>query len=120
MQNDPNIPAQIETAITPVLVAQGYELVLLEMQPRSKVLRLFIDKPGGVSLDDCTKVSRLVSDVLDGEGISERIPGTFNLEVSSPGLDRPLVRPADFQRFVGKKVNVTTKLPVDGRRKFGG
>ncbi len=115
-----DIITQVETAVVPVLSAHGYELVLTEYVPRSRILRLFIDRQGGVSIDDCTRVSHLVSDVLDGEGLSDRISGSYNLEVSSPGLDRPLVKPADFQKYVGKKVNVQTRLPVDGRRKFGG
>ncbi|MBI5510283.1 MAG: ribosome maturation factor RimP [Deltaproteobacteria bacterium] len=103
-----------------MLERQGYELVLLELVPRSQVLRLFVDHPDGVTLDDCTGVSRVVSDMLDAEGYSDRFRGRFTLEVSSPGLDRPLVKPAHFQRFVGQKARLVTKLPQAGRRNFQG
>jgi ribosome maturation factor RimP len=110
----------VERAVLPLLSRQGYELVLVEYIPRQKTLRLFIDREGGVSIDDCSKVSRLVSDVLDAEGISDSIQGHYNLEVSSPGLDRPLVKPGDFQKFVGREAKVETKEPIDGRRRFAG
>lgn len=118
MHGSMDIAAQVEAAVTPLLARQGFELVLLEYIPRQKVLRLFIDQPSGVTIDDCSKVSRLVSDMLDAEGLSERIEGHYNLEVSSPGLDRPLVKPADFQRFVGKRVNIQTREMVQNRKKF--
>lgn len=120
----------IERAILPVLARDGYELVLTEFSSRSKVLRLFIDKEAGaevtvdgssgVTLEDCQRVSRLVSDMMDAEGISDGIDGRFTLEVSSPGLDRPLVKPKDFQRFVGRQVKVDTREMIEGRRKFSG
>ena len=110
----------VEQALAPLLVHQGYELVLLELIPAGHVLRLYVDHPKGVSLDDCTSISRLVGDMLDAEGYSDRISGRYTLEVSSPGLDRPLVKPAHFQRFVGKKAHVVTKTPQEGRRNFKG
>jgi ribosome maturation factor RimP len=120
----------IERAILPVLARDGYDLVLTEYVPRAKVLRLYIDKEAGaevsadgasgISLDDCQRVSRLVSDVMDAEGLSDGIDGRFTLEVSSPGLDRPLVKPKDFQRFVGRKVQLSTREMLEGRRKFSG
>lgn len=120
----------VERAILPVLARDGYDLVLLEYVPRAKVLRLYIDKElenketaiagSNVSLDDCQRVSRIVSDVMDAEGLSDGIDGRFTLEVSSPGLDRPLVKPKDFKRFVGRKVQLTTREVLDGRRKFAG
>ena len=103
-----------------MLARDGYEVVLIEFVPRQRILRLYVDHTGGVSLDDCVRISHLVGDVLDGEGISERIPGPYHLEVSSPGLDRPLVRPRDFQRFVGRRVQVTTRDLVTGRKRFQG
>ena len=96
------------------------ELVLAEYVSGQGVLRLFIDKEGGVTLDDCATVSRLVGDLLDAEGLSDAIDGRYRLEVSSPGLDRPLVKPEHFQRFVGSRAKLTTKLPHDGRRRFEG
>ncbi len=104
----------------PVLERDGFELVLCEYVPRQKVLRLFIDTARGVTVDDCADVSRLVSDLLDAEGISDHIDGRFHLEVSSPGLDRPLCKPRDFQRFVGKRAQVTTSALIEGRRNFAG
>ncbi len=112
-----DIPTQVEQAVTPVLAAAGYELVLIEYVPRGAVLRLYIDREGGVTVDDCAKVSQTVGDLLDAEGISDRIPGRYHLEVSSPGLDRPLVKPRAFQRFAGQEVTVTTREPLAGGRK---
>ena len=112
-----NIPSQVEQAVAPVLARDGYELVLCEYVPRSAILRLFIDREGGVTIDDCSRVSQIVGDLLDAEGISDRIPGRYHLEVSSPGLDRPLVRPRDFQRFAGHEITVTTREPLEGGRK---
>lgn len=118
----------IERAILPVLARDSYDVVLIEYVPRAKILRLYIDRQApdagthdsGISLDDCQRVSRIVSDVMDAEGLSDGIDGRFTLEVSSPGLDRPLVKPKDFKRFVGRKVQLTTRDMVDGRRKFSG
>lgn len=94
----------------------GYELVDLEMTNHGRLLRLFIDKPGGVNIDDCTLVSnhltRLLAVELDYD--YER------LEVSSPGLDRPLNNEADFKRFVGERAQVRLRIPQAGRRKFVG
>ena len=115
-----NVIDQIHSLIEPVLKVQGYELVLAEHVSGQGVLRLFIDKEGGVTLDDCATVSRLVGDLLDAEGLSDAIDGRYRLEVSSPGLDRPLVKPEHFQRFVGSRAKLTTKLPHDGRRRFEG
>lgn len=114
--------------VRPLLGREGFDLVLVEYVPRSRILRLYIDREdaaGGaesdsVTIDDCSSVSRLVSDVLDGEGISDQIDGRYTLEVSSPGLDRPLTRPKDFQRFEGNEVKVSTLEPLDGRKRFRG
>jgi ribosome maturation factor RimP len=114
------IVAEVERAIVPVLSRQGYELYFAEYVPRQKVLRLYIDSDKGVGIDDCQRVSRLVGDVMDAEGIADRIDGRFNLEVSSPGLDRLLVKPAHFQKYVSRRVQVATFDPIEGRRKFPG
>ena len=79
------------------------------------VLRVFIDKPGGVTLDDCSSISRELGTLLDVEDI---IPRSYVLEVSSPGLDRPLIKEKDFVNAAGKKINLKTKFPVEGRRNF--
>lgn len=120
MSQPQGLVERVETAILPLLEHEGYELVLLEYVPRGRVLRLYIDHANGVSLDDCSRVSRIVSDLMDGEGLTDAFEDRFTLEVSSPGLDRPLVRPKDFQRFVGRKVKLTTREALEGRRKFSG
>lgn len=116
---------RLESAIMPLLEANGYELVLLEYAGRARTLRLYVDSPAGINLDDCSRVSHLVSDLLDAEGVVDGaggISGRYTLEVSSPGLDRPLVKPKDFQRYVGRLVVVSTRQPVslDGRKKCHG
>jgi ribosome maturation factor RimP len=102
----------------------GYELVDAELSNRGKMLRIFIDKPaagaekagaGGVTVDDCGRVSNQVTRVLEVEGIDYD-----RLEVSSPGLDRPLKKEADFARFAGEQARLTLRLPLEGRRKFTG
>ena len=102
----------------PILESLGMELVDIEFvrAGRDSVLRLFIDKEGGVTLDDCADVSRELSAILDVEDV---IPGHYSLEVSSPGLDRPLKKPADYERFVGRLVKVRTyeALPDDAGNK---
>lgn len=105
--------------IEPVVVALGYELVALEYRrgARSSLLRLYIDREGGVGLDDCTRVSHQVSAVLD---VEEPIAGPYTLEVSSPGLDRLLAKPADFERFAGQWVKVRLHGLLEGRRKIVG
>jgi len=121
------IIAAIEPRVAPLLEAEGFELILLEFAPRGKILRFYIDHQnpdaGGVTLDDCTRVTHLIGDFLDGEGLSETIDGGFTLEVSSPGLDRPLVRPRHFIRFVGSEAQIVThrdEAQEGGRRKFSG
>ena len=84
---------------------------------RSGVLRIYIDRPEGVTLDDCQKVSQQLSAVLD---VEDPIPGAYTLEVSSPGLDRPLRKPADFRQRLGQRVRIELLLPLNGRRRFTG
>jgi ribosome maturation factor RimP len=114
---------KLQQLIEPVVTGQGYELVDLEFKSElgGWVLRVFIDKPkveGGVGLDDCASVSRELSAVLDVEDV---IPQHYSLEVSSPGINRPLKKEADFARFVGKKAKIRTRHPVgESRRNFSG
>jgi ribosome maturation factor RimP len=96
----------------------GYELVDVEQSPRGRVLRLFIDKPdkpGGVDVDDCALVSNQLSRLLAVENVDYD-----RLEVSSPGLDRVLKKPADYARFAGNEINLKLRLPMGGRRNFSG
>ncbi|MBE3597993.1 MAG: ribosome maturation factor RimP [Limnochordaceae bacterium] len=97
----------------------GIEVVDVEFQPgpRGRVLRVFIDKPGGVSVEDCRAVSVPLSGALDR---LDPIPGPYRLEVSSPGVERPLRKAEDFERFAGREVEVHTYGPVEGRRHFTG
>ena len=105
--------------LEPHLAEQGYELVELEFarQGRHGVLRLFVDREGGVTLDHCQALSQLVSPILDA---ADFIDGSYMLEVSSPGIDRPLRKPEDFQRFAGERVKLKTETPVEGRKRFRG
>jgi len=110
---------RLKSMLEPVVEALGYELVLLEFNPHggSATLRLFIDAPGGITLGDCESVSREVEGLLD---VEDPIPQNYRLEVSSPGLDRPLVKPAHYERFAGSSAKVQLVAPRDGRRKFQG
>ncbi len=113
------IEQKVGELVEPLTDYNGLELVLVEFVkgPRGNILRLVIDKQGGVTLDDCSRLSRVVSDLLD---VHDPVPGSYNLEVSSPGINRPLVKAEDYERFSGQKVFVRTSEPVDGRRKFKG
>ena len=103
---------QIETLILPILDDLGYELVDLQLQQDGKqlALRIFVDKPAGITLDDCVEVSREVSAILE---VEDPIRSAYRLEVSSPGLDRPLKKATDFERFAGKKVRLKSKNLID-------
>lgn len=104
----------------PLLQEQGYDLVEVELahQGSAPLLRIFVDKiDGGITLDDCTKVARMLDPVLDA---MEALPEQYFLEVSSPGIARPLRKAADFARFAGEAVKVVTQGPVEGRKKFAG
>jgi len=106
----------LEKAVEPVVNGMGFELVDVQASNGGRLLRLFIDKPGGVGLEDCAAVSRQLSRVLEVEGIDYE-----RLEVSSPGLDRPLRKGSDFARFAGRKAEVRMRTPdATGRRRFVG
>jgi ribosome maturation factor RimP len=98
--------------LEPVLERDGYELVEVEWQREgaSWILRLFIDRPEGVGIDDCQSVSRLVETILD---VEDFIEPAYSLEVSSPGVDRPLRKPSDFERFAGKRAKVKAFGPLE-------
>ena len=105
--------------LEPAIERLGYELSDLEVKLGGKhgVLRVFIDKPDGIGLNDCEKVSLAVSALLD---VEDPLPGHYDLEVSSPGLDRKLTKIAHFQRFEGETVKVQMRFPIEGRRRFRG
>ena len=106
----------LEKVIEPVVTGMGYELVDAQAPNGGRLLRLFIDKPGGVTLDDCAAISRQLTRVLAVEGVDYE-----RLEVSSPGLDRRLRKASDFVRFAGQKAEVRMRTPdARGRRKFVG
>ena len=103
----------------PLVTDEGMEMVDVEFHRESHgaVLRLYLDREGGVSLEDLTRVSRQVGDLLD---VHNAVPGKYTLEVSSPGINRRLRRPEHFQRYLGQQVRVRTQAPLDGRRVFLG
>jgi ribosome maturation factor RimP len=105
--------------LEPPIEALGYELIEVEFarEGRGGVLRIYIDREAGISVDDCASVSHAVSEILDTQ---DPIKGHYTLEVSSPGFDRILRTRAHFERFVGERVSAELKLPIDGRRRFVG
>ncbi|MBW2519857.1 MAG: ribosome maturation factor RimP [Deltaproteobacteria bacterium] len=109
---DKAVHQTLESLILPIIGDFGFELVELDFKTegRSWLVRIFIDKPGGVTLDDCVSVSREVEAVLE---VEDPIKNAYRLEVSSPGLDRPLKKPADFIRFAGKSIKVKTRELID-------
>ena len=111
--------ALLEGIVEPVVTGMEYEYVGLEYIPQGKhsVLRIYIDKPEGINVDDCSAVSHQISAVLD---VEDPIKGEYNLEVSSPGLDRPLFSLAQFEKFVEHQCSIRMKSPIDGQRKFTG
>lgn len=107
---------EIRALLAPVVEAMGYELWGLEyLQGRGAVLRLYIDREDGITVDDCSLVSHQVSGVLD---VEDPIPGEYNLEISSPGLDRPLFTLEQFARYVGDEVQLRLLAPVAGKRRL--
>ncbi|MBI4764067.1 MAG: ribosome maturation factor RimP [Deltaproteobacteria bacterium] len=112
-------PERIESLVEALLKAEGLELVDLEFRKEARgwVLRIFMDKPGGVTLDDCSDLSREIGDQIE---VNELIPHSYTLEVSSPGLDRPLKKEKDFLRSIGKMIQLSTKVPWEGQTFFKG
>ena len=110
---------EVRQVVEPILESQGFELVDLEYQRESHgwVLRIYLDREGGVSLDDCAGISHEVGAVLE---VKDLIPSAYILEVSSPGLTRPLKKPEDFNRFRNQMVKIKLYEPLDGRRNFKG
>lgn len=110
---------EISGLLEPSVTALGFELVAVEIvgSGGDRTLRVYIDHPDGITVDDCADVSRQVSAVLD---VEDPLPGAYVLEVSSPGLDRPLVKSADFERFKGSLVKIRTREAILGRKNFTG
>ncbi|WP_455386160.1 ribosome maturation factor RimP [Acidihalobacter prosperus] len=110
---------ELEALITPVVESFGLELWGLEYTPfgGSALVRVFVDGPNGVTLDDCTRISDQLSALFD---VEDPIPVAYRLEVSSPGLDRVLFRSEQYQRYIGEAIKVRLRWPVDGRRNMTG
>ena len=106
------VAEQARRLLEPIIVRDGFELVDVEWgrEGSAWVLRVFIDRPGGVGIDHCQEISRTIEPVLD---VEDFIEPAYSLEVSSPGLDRPLRKPADFERFAGQRVHVKAYGPID-------
>ncbi len=119
MENRGGWLGQVEAVVIPVLASHGLDLVDIEWQREGRrwVLRLFVDRPGGVTVGDCQVVSREAGDVLDAAAL---IDPAYDLEISSPGLDRELKTEREFAWAVGKAVRCWVREPVDGRRELGG
>ncbi len=113
------VAQSVESLILPVLEDLRLELVDIEYRREGKgwVLRIFIDKEGGIAVEDCTRVSHQVGDLID---IDDVIPNAYCLEVSSPGLDRPLKTEQDFIKYKDRHVQLNTFAPIDTRRNFKG
>jgi len=105
--------------LVPSVESLGFELSDLEVRlgTRDSLLRVFIDKPEGIGVEDCEAVSRQISALLD---VEDPLPGNYVLEVSSPGLDRRLTKVEHFKRFMGNDVRVKLRFPLDGRKNFRG
>ena len=117
--NEQQVCGLVRSLAEPVCVSEGMELVHVEFQRETsgRILRLYIDKPGGIKLDDCVGVSRQMNDLLD---VSLEDIGPYSLEVTSPGPERPLAKPEDFERFKGNRVKIKTSRPLDGQKNFTG
>ena len=113
------IADKVFAIINPIVIDMGYELLGIEYVGSGKysVLRLYIDCEEGVGVNDCETVSRQVSSIMD---VEDPISGQYNLEVSSPGIERPLFVIAHYQRFLGHDIRLRTYRPIDGKRNFTG
>ena len=117
--NQARIVEQVRRVAEPLCAAEGVEFVHVEFQrePGGRILRLYVDKPGGVRLDDCVTISRQLSDLLD---VCLESSEPYSLEVSSPGPDRPLGKMTDYERFKGCEARIKTANAIDGRKSFKG
>jgi len=113
-------PDNLSQLLVQVVESMGYELVGVEMLNRKKsgvLLRIYIDRDNGITLDDCSAVSHQISGVLD---VEDPIEANYNLEVSSPGSDRPLFKEEHYERFTGRKVRIKLRMMLQGQRRFEG
>ena len=110
---------KVEELVSPVLANLGYELVDRELAVEGgrRILRIYIDRPGGVTVDDCSTASHAVEDLIE---IEELISEKYVLEISSPGINRPLRKREDFERYAGSIVKLKTRNPIEGRSNFKG
>lgn len=114
------VESEVESLVAPALDAMGYAVVRVKLMGRSRpTLQIIAERTdgGAIVIDDCAEISRVVSALLD---VADPIHGHYALEISSPGIDRPLVRRADFERFAGHETRIETRDPIDGRRRFRG
>lgn len=109
------VAVQLEAIIEQAVTGLGFELVDFETSPRARLLRVFIDGPNGITVEDCANVSNHLTRLFAVENVDYD-----RLEVSSPGLDRPLKKVADYQRFTGSDVQLRVRVPVNGQRNFAG
>lgn len=109
--------SEIEQLLLPLIESLGYELWAVEYFPQGKhsILRVLIDRDQGISLSDCERVSREVSGLLD---VEDPIPGVYNLEISSPGIPRPLLKPAHYIRYIGSEIQLKLRQPIAGTKKI--
>lgn len=114
-----DIASRVEDLVRDAVETQGLELVYVQYEPRgaTPVLRIYLDKPGGISIADCSQMSRQIGAILDVEDV---IPTHYLLEVSSPGIERPLFTEQDYIRFEGEEIRLVTRQKIEGRRKFKG
>jgi len=115
-----SVQDELRALVKPAVEALGFEFVGLEYlsNPKNRLVRVFIDRePEGISVDDCADVSREISALLD---VEDPVSGAYNLEVSSPGVERPLFEPDQYRRFIGQRVRLQLFAPVENRRKLDG
>jgi ribosome maturation factor RimP len=120
MATTEEIKKKLEELVQPLAVSQGLDLVELELHRSRRgrtILRLFLDREGGITLEEIARVSRMVAGLLD---VYDLIPESYHLEVSSPGLTRPLKKPGDFQRYTGRLARITTRSALEGKQVFRG
>jgi ribosome maturation factor RimP len=114
------VAAEVATVVEPVLEDLGFRLVRVKIQGdgRDRIVQLMAERPdGSITVDDCETISKGISPVLD---VADPVSGHYRLEVSSPGIDRPLVRPSDFEDWSGHEAKIELKEPIDGRKRFKG